>query len=295
MCSSDLRGLSVTIATCVAFLWFIIPRVAGSPPLDHVMGTSLELCCAPSKVLRDGVIAGMGIVIVSMFVAAALALTISGAPSKALGIAAIPVVVGMMAGGALAGTLRSPTTDRPGMGSVCSTGPLVRVCVWPEHRDDLPTVSAGVDAAVARWASLGVRPPGTFTEGQGAGWPADVTVRLFSRQTTAEYTIAAVDAMVGDLPTCPDGHVAPSAGSEPYVWVWLARATGVADEAIATRWEGAMRPDPEEYPTTPVAALVPVLPLVDHVMTLPREQQGRWAMANLDALRRCGVDAPIQP
>jgi hypothetical protein len=294
------RVVAVPLVLLVSFAWFVLPRVSQIQWPRHVTGTSLELCCSPYEVLAPVVGAGLLIVAAGLAIAAAVLIVRRPAGRSLAILAATPLVTAIVLGAAVAAEQVGPAAARTDPADACRSGERVTVCVWPEHAPGLPFVVSVADEVVGRWQRAGITVPTVFREGPVADADEAARIRLWARSDRHRVLQELVGAVVPPYwaarpPACARTEPWPSAIASPYLSVWLSTVAGMPESIRRFQFEGDERPDSDYFADTPREAIVPVRPLVDRVLALPRDEQAAWVEANLEALGRCRVEAPLDP
>lgn len=287
------RAAVVPAVLMVSFVSFVLPRVLQPVWLLHPFGTSLELCCRADEVLAPEVVLSV-LVFAGGLATAALVAIGRRHMTRAAGVACVAIAAGalLVAGLVASPVAMSPTTHRSAGADVCEQGANVRVCVWPEHAGILAATLAPMDGAAGRWASLGVPTPRLVTEGPTVDLPDAVSLPMAAGIDAIGAVDSLARALVPPAPPCAETRPWPAGAAFDYLWGWLARTGGVPRDRIGYR---GMDTTSGDHPDVPPDSLPPIGPLVDRVLSLPAEEQGRWAVANLAAMRECSVPAPLEP
>ena len=156
---------------------------------------------------------------------------------------------------------------------------------------DLRTLVA-LDAAVERWSRLGIPTPGLVTEDPTIQRPDARTLAMAVGMDEVDAVDSLASALIPSAPPCATTQPWPAGAAYDYLWGWLSRTGGVPRDRIGYR---GMEVTSGDHPDAPPESLLPIGPLIDRVLSLPTEQQKRWASANLAAMRECSVLAPIDP
>lgn len=277
----------------VSFVSFVLPRVLQPVWLLHPFGTSLELCCRADEVLAPEVV--LSILVFSGGLAAAALVAIGRRHmTRAAGVACVAIAAGgLLVAGLIASPVpMSPTTHRSGGADACGQGANVQVCVWPEHAGILPAALDSIDVAVGRWSSLGIPAPRLVTEDSTIDRPDALTLDLAVGSDAADAVDSMARALIPSAPPCASTQPWPAGAAFDYLWGWLALTGGVPRDRIGYR---GMETTSGDHPDAPPESLPPIGPLVDRVLSLPTEEQRRWASSNLAAMRECSVLAPLEP
>lgn len=286
--------VAVPSVLVASFLWLVLPRAIEPSWLIHLSGSSIDLCCATSRVLAPGVVSGLLTFAAGMAVTTAVLLTTSRLRPRLGILTALPMVVGLVSGGALVSDMDwDPTAPRGGTATVCTQEGDPIVCVWPENQSVLTNAAEVAERAAAAWRGVGLTVPGRFAE--GVSGEAAVHLNLSAYHSRDQVISAMADGMLPDPPACAATGEYRGGIATPYLWTWFVTTAGMSPEYLDFRFPEGRKPEWQVYLNAPPDRLMPVRAVVDSVISQPREMQRTWLEANLSVMWSCDVDPPLDP
>lgn len=268
--------------------WFAMPQSFQPFWLRHLNGYEGGCCDAGSQVTLPAALAP-GLVAVGL---GAWAVTLAASRIALWHRAPTVVAVGALVTGVLCAGVglgvavamvqdygNYPVVARTGA-TVCSTDSEVRVCVWPEHAQNLPAMQEAVLTARSRLAAVGYRVPDTASESSRDGTPWRIVA---SAEATEDRDLALNSAVsglantwVGEglLQDCDSPEVQDAWPDHFAAVDWLATAVGLPTEPTG------------EDPTVSAAARA--------LAGLPTDQQATWVATAITRMQAaCSASATV--
>jgi len=285
-------------ALLASFAWMVLPRVLEPLWLRHLNGLSLELCCATWTDLAPGAILGSLAVAGGMIVGSLALLSARQFDWMVAAKGGLTLAAGLFVGVLLVAPLGTyPTVPRDQSSLECAgaeTEPLV--CLWPEHRDQLPVAAAAARRAIASWRAIGLSVPLTVREGSpDIATPGELRIAISSASQPANILEALAYGMLPPWPACAETSPFPGADAADYVRAWLLATAGMPPDELATRFPDPAPVDPALFPDAGGQPAPSVLSIITRVRALAAGRQLTWMTENLAALSTCNRAPEITP
>ncbi|MEU9418372.1 hypothetical protein [Streptomyces sp. NPDC048272] len=267
--------ISVPVVLVGAFFLNAYPASWSIVWLRHLVGTGLADCCSVDQVvdiraLWPAVLFGGGVI-----AACVVGITRRRSPRT---IRAITAIVLTCTGLAVATAMPVPVTpvaDRPTQELRCEEASGIRVCLWPEVRNQ-DKIRPTVAAVRQKLTEAGVEVPSVFTM---AATPhqGEAKLGVDTKPRGADVLAGVALSMMPAVPPCANNGPYPAATAQPSTAAWLLLTAGVPAEALRDRFDPA------------------TVDLVSRIRTLPPEDQRSWYQFNHKAMQNCSTPPQLTP
>jgi len=257
-------------------VWLLVPRLAPIALLNQLNGQFHGCCGGDETWSRSAAWASLAVAVALVVgVVAALLLHADRGWSVTAAVG-VPVVVAALTALLLPDASRWAASERRADDTRCFDGD-VRICLRPEHTDDVERVRAAVADLGDRWRPFGVPVPATISE---AGGPGRVRFQYGPDHTRdlVLFTIA-----VNTVPTpvgcyrepLPPRHDRELVAAVDHVTAWLVGISGLYRWSLDSALVDAVNDEAN-------------LAEVDRVSRLPDAEQAAWYQRELAVIDSCG-------
>jgi len=223
-------ALSVPLAVLLPFIWLAFVPAMYPVWLRHLTGMYRD-CCGIAESLAPRALVASVAVDLGVVVAATVAVRVRlpGRPRllSALAVLTAASVVGVSAA---SGMTYAPVVARDPSLLTCSTNNAVRLCLWPEHRDQADLLTTAIGDVVTSWKAAGIDSPTSVTEAWDSQPTGTLSVRLPDHLSKDGVIFAMATGM---LPPAPNCGVATTGGiAFAYLEAWYAAAGGISSDSL---------------------------------------------------------------
>lgn len=232
--------IAVPLALVAPLLWMIGTSAVDPPWVRHLSGTWAN-CCRLHEDIAPGALWAPWFLALALLVTSLVSLHpgLNGRVTALAALALVPISVGGLVSPLVNDLSSSPVSARPPEELVCGTG-QVPLCVWPENRARLDSLSLLVDRTSEAWRAAGVPLPRVFTEQRGSRVTGDhASLRIAANSTDHDVVMSLADAILGAPPICPEVPNRPAhLGGRlyPTLLAYLAMIAGVPVDTLDARF-----------------------------------------------------------
>lgn len=250
----------------------VLPSASEPLWLRHLNGAWMSCCLVDQEIAVRAVVGALAVN--AALIAAAVLLT-SELPRRVAAASTVGVLVVGVVGGATAAAPLGAEPARPRQATMSCSAAEPQVCLWPEHAQELATVTAVAAEASAAWRVVGIAVPSRFTESLPG--PDSASFGIVNGATRDQIVMSLATSLMPPWPSCAETDGYPAYPAFDRARLWLAQLAGV-------------RTAPQDlgFEEEDVVA-------VRRVQSAPVEQQREWFEASRTALAGCDRPAPAEP
>ncbi|MEV4190336.1 DUF7224 domain-containing protein [Streptomyces toxytricini] len=267
--------ISVPVILVGAFFLNAYPASWSIVWLRHLVGTGLADCCSVDQVVDTRALWPAALFAGGIIAACLVGITKRRSPRT---IRAITAIVLTCTGLAVATAMPVPVTpvaDRPTSELRCEDTSGIRVCLWPEVRNQ-DKVRPTVAAVRQQLTEAGIQMPTVFTM---AATPqqGEAKLGIDTKPRGADVLAGVALSVMPPVPSCATKGPYPAATAQPPTAAWLLLTAGVPAESLRGRFDPA------------------AVELASRIRTLPPENQRSWYQLNHQAMQDCSSQPQLTP
>ncbi|MEV7174670.1 hypothetical protein AB0O18_33865 [Streptomyces sp. NPDC093224] len=267
--------ISVPVVLVGAFFLNAYPASWSIVWLRHLVGTGLADCCSVDQVVDVRALWPALLFAGGLIAACTVGITRGSSPRTVRAMAAIVLTCTGLAVATAMPAPVTPVADRPTGELRCEEASGIRVCLWPEVRNQ-DKVRPTVAAIRQTLTEAGVQIPTVFTM---AATPkqGEAKLGIDTKPRGVDVLAGVALGVMPAVPSCANNGPYPAATAQPSTAAWLLLTAGVPAEALRDRFDPA------------------AVDLASRIRTLPPEEQRSWYQFNHQAMQDCSTQPRLTP